>query len=33
MNEVFTTLEMKINSAKTNILVCTIDPKIKADKY
>jgi len=33
MNEVLTTSEMKINSAKTNILICTRDPKIKAGVY
>lgn len=31
--QVLTTSEIKINSAKTNILVCTRDPKIKADVY
>jgi len=31
LNKVLTTSEMKINSAKTKILVCGRDPKIKAD--
>jgi len=33
INEVLKTSEMKINSTKMKILVCTRDPKIKADAY
>lgn len=33
MNEMHRTLEIKINSAQIEILVCARDPKIKADVY
>lgn len=33
INEMLRTSEIKINSAKTRILVCAKDPKIKADLY
>jgi len=33
MDKMLRTSEMKINSAKTKILVCARDPKVKADIY
>ncbi|VVC35524.1 Reverse transcriptase domain [Cinara cedri] len=33
IDEMLNTSEMKINSAKTKILVCAKDPKVKADVY
>jgi len=33
MTEMLRTSDMKINNAKTKILICASDPKIKADVY